>query len=455
MVNKLEPLLIKYLGWFLGKTVNLSLEEKLLRLMVFFALTFQGMSTVLNYYAQQNDEINILGVASTCFYLIVYIISFRKISFFFLFYLMVAGTLFSVFLAWKYFDGYDGTAFFILLILTIFYSLLSKGVHSIIVLLLALGLMTVLSFAEHSGFAEVLNYKDETAKFSDIYFTVLLAVISVFVAVKAIFNRYLLREKDRIEKMELQKRNEIITVQNLQLKELDSTKNKFFSIISHDLKSPISAVDSLLKLMDSEIEEMTMEEITHFVSVLRKSTNNLLQLTENLLTWASLNTNKISFLPEKINLSSLIDENSSMISQLSAKKKITILNKTDESIEIVADRNMMSLVIRNIVSNAVKYSFRNGTVTIETETFPERISVKISDNGIGMTNSQVEKLFRLDYSTSTPGSEGESGTGLGLVLCREFIDKHNGTIDAQSEPGRGSAFRIVLPYGAALDSIRN
>lgn len=448
MVSKFEQLLKKILGRFLGNVENLTLEQKLLRLLIFLSFVFQAISTVLNYFAQQNDEINLFGIISTLTYLLIYFISLRNVNYYVLFYLMVICTLFSVFLAWKYFDGYDGSTNFILLILTILYSLLSKKYHSYIVIFLSLGLMTALSVYEYYNPEAVMNYKDETAKFSDIYFTVLLAILSVFISIKIIFNRYLVREQDRIEKLELREKNKIITKQNEQLKELDMTKNKFFSIISHDLKSPISAIDGLLKMLDSELDDMPREELVYLISVVRKSSNNLLLLTENLLTWASLNTNKISFNPDKIHLGSLVEDNIRLVSQLSARKKISVITNIDEETSIFADKNMLSFVIRNLVSNAIKFSFRNSRIFVNSNTDRESVSIIVADTGIGMTKNQLEKLFRIDYSSSSPGSEGESGSGLGLILCKEFIDRHSGTIQATSEPGKGSTFSFTIPVAS-------
>lgn len=169
------------------------------------------------------------------------------------------------------------------------------------------------------------------------------------------------------------------------------------------------------------------------------------RLLENLLQWANSQRGKISFNPMLINLRELSKEELGMLSELAMKKSIELKNSFDENLIVLADKNMIKTILRNLISNAIKFTPKNGKVEINALIDKKQVEISVSDNGIGMTEETMVKLFRLDGNLSNPGTENEMGTGLGLLLCKEFVEKHGGKIWAESEFGKGSIFKLILP----------
>ncbi|HAQ37371.1 MAG TPA: hypothetical protein DCQ58_02590 [Saprospirales bacterium] len=170
-----------------------------------------------------------------------------------------------------------------------------------------------------------------------------------------------------------------------------------------------------------------------------------MDLITNLLEWARSQTGRIAFTPEKLDMVQLVDETARMFEQIAFLKNISIKRLLPEHLEVLADKNMISSVIRNLISNAVKFTRQGGEISITTRTEPHEIMVFITDNGVGMDKQRLEKVFRIDNTHSTYGTADEKGTGLGLILCKEFVEKHGGKIWAESKEGVGSVFSFSIP----------
>jgi signal transduction histidine kinase len=227
---------------------------------------------------------------------------------------------------------------------------------------------------------------------------------------------------------------------------LIATKDKFFSIIAHDLKSPFVGLLSLTELMADKTENFSLAEFAEFSKSLNETACNLYKLLENLLEWAMLQNGSINFTPKDFDLSKMISQGINTINQRALQKRITIINKIDNSQKVYADEKMISTVLRNLLSNAVKFTHQNGMVTISAKEIEDQmIEIFIKDSGIGMPKSIVEKLFELGEKTGRQGTDGELSTGLGLLLCKEFVEKNGGKILVESEEGVGSAFYFTLP----------
>lgn len=230
-----------------------------------------------------------------------------------------------------------------------------------------------------------------------------------------------------------------------ELKELNATKDKFFSIIAHDLKNPFNTLMGFTELLLDHIEEYTKEKIQEFIDILHQTAKQSYALLENLLEWSRAQTGRLEMNPESVNLYELTNENISLLKNHAAKKSIHLDNKIDPSTEAYCDENMIRTVIRNLVSNAIKYTKENGSITCDSKISDNMIEFSVADNGIGIKPENVNKLFRIDLNYSTIGTAEESGTGLGLILCKEFINKNNGEIWVESEFGKGSTFKFTLP----------
>ncbi len=226
---------------------------------------------------------------------------------------------------------------------------------------------------------------------------------------------------------------------------LNNQKDKFFSIIAHDLRNPLSSLKTVIETMNIYYDTFDESERKEYLQMLQKSTNTLYNLLENLLTWSHSQRGSINFTPESQNLIFIIENCIKSNSQNAKNKSISINSKCEHQSDIEVDANMIATVIRNLISNAVKFTPNGGNIDVSCSESVDSIRISIKDNGVGMEKSTINKLFRIDTQVTTLGTNREVGTGLGLILCKEFVDKHNGAIEILSEIGKGSEFIITLP----------
>jgi PAS domain S-box-containing protein len=237
---------------------------------------------------------------------------------------------------------------------------------------------------------------------------------------------------------------------NLKLKEANSVKNRFFSIIAHDLRSPISSLISFIRLMQDERfrpEEKSFREMLGQLEDMVKNTDTLL---ENLLNWARSQTESIHPKPKPLGLMETVKNAIVIQENLALEKGITISCTIAGTTVVTADKEMLETVIRNLVSNAVKFSPRGGTVTISEKQSDDRIEVRVSDSGSGVDENQINQLFEIGSIFSTPGTANETGHGLGLQICNEFVRKNGGDLKVLSSPGKGSTFYFTLPASSSI-----
>lgn len=251
----------------------------------------------------------------------------------------------------------------------------------------------------------------------------------------------LLQEKNR----ELEAANKKLVESEHNLKDLNATKDKFFSIIGHDLRNPLNALIGFSELIAANSREFSKEDIHRYSVIINESAKNIHQLIENLLNWSRAQTGNIDFSPAHIPLSDFVSEIHKVLKINADNKNIRIDIDIPETIKVFADKNLLSTILRNLISNAVKFTTEGGKVFITAEEDNGKILVSVTDTGIGMNQEQVDLLFTLGTSKSTPGTTKEQGTGLGLILCKEFIEMHDGEIWAESEQGKGSTFKFTIP----------
>lgn len=249
--------------------------------------------------------------------------------------------------------------------------------------------------------------------------------------------------------LELKFSKDLINQQKKELEELNKSKDKFFSIVAHDLKSPFSGFLGLTELLDVDNESMTKEEIKSLSNKMNKAAKNVYSFLENLLEWSRNQMNKIEYVPQELNLVGIVDNLLKIFNETLNHKniKIDIINNLDNSkMNVFADSYMLNTVIRNLLSNAIKFSHRGSVIEIIYEEFDDKnYSLKIKDFGLGMSQEQIENLFKIDNKFVRKGTDNEKGTGLGLLLCNDFIEKNNGRILVESKIGEGSTFSIILP----------
>ena len=236
-----------------------------------------------------------------------------------------------------------------------------------------------------------------------------------------------------------------ILEKNAALSELNATKDRFFSIIAHDLRSPFSGILGFSELMLEQIQVKDYNGIEQYASNILKSSRRMMDLLTNLLEWARSQTGRIKFVPVDIDLESFIKEIVSIFDETSAKKSVTILTEIPHGLQISADAHMIGTVIRNLISNAVKFSTRGGEIVVNASDAPSEVVISVKDNGIAIEKSRLTKLFNPETNRATPGTDHEMGTGLGLILCKEFVEKHGGKIWAESPEREGTIFSFTLP----------
>ncbi|PIE36508.1 hybrid sensor histidine kinase/response regulator [candidate division KSB3 bacterium] len=243
---------------------------------------------------------------------------------------------------------------------------------------------------------------------------------------------------------ELEEKNTLLEHKNAQLLELNASKDKFFSIIAHDLKAPFSALLGLTRAVTEDGIRFSEDEIYNVMQALQTSTENLYALLENLLAWSRIQSGMIDYRPWHMRLYEVIHENIDLFHLNAEQKQISFENDVSQKTMVYADKDMIDTIVRNLISNALKFTHFGGTIRISAREEGQYIEIAVSDTGIGMSEDEVAKLFRIDVKYRNYGTDGEDGTGLGLILCKELVEKNNGTIWVESEPGHGSTFRFTL-----------
>jgi ligand-binding sensor domain-containing protein/signal transduction histidine kinase len=267
-----------------------------------------------------------------------------------------------------------------------------------------------------------------------------IAVMIYIYLVKSRTNRLL-----KYQNQQISLANEALRESEKNLMELNATKDKFFSIISHDLKNPFSSLLSISELMVENFDDAKKEDHRAGFVKINQSVKHLLDLLENLLTWSRSQRGKIKYDPVRFNLTNLIQENMNLHKLFAEKKGIMLLSPEQNEIFAYGDRDMINSVIRNLMTNAVKFTERDRKVEVRVETREHDVEVSIVDEGIGISKENLGKLFRIDEKFKSTGTAGEKGTGLGLIICREFVEKNGGAITVQSEEGQGTTFSFTIP----------
>ena len=239
-------------------------------------------------------------------------------------------------------------------------------------------------------------------------------------------------------KMEIEEKAE-------KLMDLNFTKDKFFSIIAHDLMNPVSNFKLIIDLLAKEYENMDNSERKEFIEDTRSSAEQVLVLLQNLLIWSRSQRNMIQFNPSPQNLRIIIENSCKILELQSINKEIKIINEADKNIMVNVDAFMIDTVLRNLISNALKFTYRMGVVHISTVILNEYVEIRIADTGMGIIEEDLNNLFSIDKKVSNRGTEDEPSTGLGLTICKEFVERHGCRIWVESEIGKGSTFYFTLP----------
>ena len=274
-------------------------------------------------------------------------------------------------------------------------------------------------------------------------------ILTVREAIRSFLQELEIRKKN----IELQEINDnlekLVEERTSDLAKANATKDKFFSIIAHDLKNSFNGLLGYSNILLSDFDTFNDSDKINMISAIKQVSENTYKLLQNLLDWARVQTGVITYTPDILLMASLLQDEYGVQKRLSEQKNISMQLITDDSIHVVADQNMISTVVRNLISNAVKYTKDGGKITISLSKEGDMAVVSVKDTGIGMSPENVEKLFKVNENFKTFGTNNEEGTGLGLILCRDFIEMNNGRIEVKSEinVGTETLFRLPLkPY---------
>ena len=337
-------------------------------------------------------------------------------------------------MSWYSEGGLSGPVLPLFVIAIIVFTVIADSKYHILYLLISIGNIVGLFLVEQSKYGKyIVQYPNKFYHDLDISFTLIVSVISVYIFISYI-------------KMVFDNSLETITKQKRELEKLNEAKNKFFSIIAHDLRGPFNGMIELTHLMSDKSTGLSKENLQDLSGKLSKSAETTFNLLENLLDWAKMNQGMIAYNPTSIPLKSFASKHLDVMQEMANNKKIKTTNNIPNNLLVFADKYMLQTILRNLIINAIKYTAKGGEVSISAHRIENNeIEISINDNGIGMSADTIANLFKLYNQTQRVGTENEPSSGLGLILCKEFIDRHKGNISAESEEGKGSSFKFTLP----------
>lgn len=256
--------------------------------------------------------------------------------------------------------------------------------------------------------------------------------------------------RDREERLEIQGRELVALAEDAalmrdELDHLNKQKDKFFSIIAHDLKSPFNALLGFSSILESRGSVMDKDQVAEYGHLVHRAAEQAYHLLEDLLDWSRLQMGRMEFEPETINLNKTLEGALFLFEPIAAAKDITLQAEHQPGLSVFADKKMVETILRNLINNAIKFTNKEGAVSLKAERAGGMVQVSVTDNGVGMAPGKLEKLFHIEEKTTTQGTEGETGTGLGLHLCKELVEKNGGEITIESALGVGSTFHFTLP----------
>ncbi len=232
---------------------------------------------------------------------------------------------------------------------------------------------------------------------------------------------------------------------NGELEELVKMKDRIFSIVAHDLKNPFNSLIGFTELLLDDLEEYNVEQVTRMVSLINDTANKGYLLLQNFLEWTMIQSGRMSYRPELIDVPKIVSDAIMLHQSTAVNKNINIINHIESQSQMYADENMMASVVRNLISNALKYTPKGGEVLINSITDENQIIINVTDTGIGIDDTHQKEIFQKDERKSSVGTDGEKGTGLGMLLCRDFVKTNGGEIWVKSEKGKGSTFSFSIP----------
>ncbi len=430
----------------LEKTENYSFEQNLFISISLIVSIFTIFAFLFDIILRHDLLMSANSFLASIIYLVIFILSFRGMDYQKLIPIFISGFVVLLALTYFLFGGYyGGTVLFMLggiIAITIFSSrATSIFTFSILIFL------TMLFFILQYNYPElVINYNSESERFYDYLISTALSMTAIFFLIYKLVNKYRIEKELLIkEKNIVENQHNIIQDKNIILSESAKMKDKMFSVVSHDLKTPVMAFSEGLLILEEDFAKMSDSEKIGMIRSLRRNAGAINELLDNLLAWSRFQKGKFEKHPSYLRINELIDFSIELYRQRIETKKIIIEKKYHIEPQIWADYNMMSIIINNLISNAIKYSFENSKIIINMEADNGFLAVSIKDHGTGIPENIINDIFKLEGEKSSFGTSGERGVGLGLVLCNEFVSLNKGKIYCESKNGEGSIFYFTVP----------
>lgn len=425
----------------LGEQGKYSLEHRLIISASAIAVIIAFTGAIINFYFDFSVPAFIIPVILlVCSSMIYYYARFRNEYRVFVIPMTIVVSL-GLGLLWIFNGGMDGPNIIIFFIALVLALIINKPGHKFGVFVFYLLSMISLYAVQYFHPQWIVPYTNENERLIDNLVTIIYISFLVYLVVSFLHREYTYEHDDAKLK------GEKLKLLNKQLQEYNATKDKFFSIIAHDLKNPVFNMSKLSEMLYDDFGEIDETEKKDLIKVLKSSSKNILNLLENLLLWARSQQGKINLSKVSTDITRLININISLMELQASNKNIVVHTEFAKNNIAVFDENLINTVIRNLLSNALKYTPNFGEVTIRTFNtgHTNKITVSIEDTGVGMLEETMAKLFRIESAMSNPGTNSEQGTGLGLILCKEFVEMNGGTIGVESKLNNGSKFWFTLP----------
>lgn len=341
----------------------------------------------------------------------------------------------SIFTIWVFDGGIDGSNMLVAFVILILSLIIVPDKRRKYIIAIFVILSTIVYLIQLLRPDLISTFDSERTRWIDSFVTAIYSSIFIFFIIRFLHNHYA-AEKRRAEEGEHR------------LHQANSDKDRFISILSHDLRSPFNAILGFSEVLAEEVKTLDKAELEDLAYKINKSARNTYNLLEDILLWARAQSSRTPFNPMPLIFKDVCEDILDHLSALANVKNIDLNCTSGDSVKIFADADMFKTVIRNLVSNAIKFSYPGGTVAIKVSEAAASVTVSVSDHGTGIKPEHLASLFDIADASSTQGTAGETGTGLGLLLCKEFIERHNGHIWVKSEFGKGSEFNFSLPKPA-------
>ncbi len=429
--TKPSSLLHKINSMLIGASDNTHLSNKIYLVASLIALfaAIIGLSFNLLINLSELFNLSILFIAVS--YALFYIFARFKNKYFKNAFVLVSQIGLSM--SWYSEGGLSGPVLPLFVIAILVFTVIADSKYHVLYLLISIANIIGLFLVEQSEYGKyIIQYPNKFSHDIDIAFTLVVSVVSIYLFVSFIKEIFV----NSLETTAKQKR---------ELEQLNEMKDKFFSIIAHDLRGPFNGMIELTRLMADESTGLSKKDLQDLSGKLSTSAKSTFNLLENLLNWAKMNQGMLAFKPTLIPLKTFASKHLEAMQEMANNKEIKTSNNIPDDMLVYADEYMLQTIIRNFIINAIKFTPKGGEVSISArETIDKNIEISIHDNGVGMSSETIRSLFLLDNQNRRAGTENEPSSGLGLILCKEFIDRHNGTIKIESEEGKGSKFIFTL-----------